>query len=65
MITFTLPWIIFMSSVDVLAYIQKKKKIFGNLVSAAAPVKSHVRFKIVYLFCCYKFNYFTMFIIAL
>ncbi|XP_023186129.1 protein DBF4 homolog A isoform X2 [Xiphophorus maculatus] len=28
---------------DVLAYIQKKKKIFGNLVSAAAPVKSHVK----------------------
>uniref|UniRef100_A0A3B5MPA5 DBF4-CDC7 kinase regulatory subunit n=1 Tax=Xiphophorus couchianus TaxID=32473 RepID=A0A3B5MPA5_9TELE len=27
---------------DVLAYIQKKKKIFGNLVSTAAPVKSHV-----------------------
>ncbi|XP_054903843.1 protein DBF4 homolog A [Poeciliopsis prolifica] len=28
---------------DVLAYIQKKKKMFGNLVSAAAPVKLHVK----------------------
>ncbi|XP_014839973.1 PREDICTED: protein DBF4 homolog A isoform X1 [Poecilia mexicana] len=28
---------------DVLAYVQKKKKIFGSPVSAAAPVKSHVK----------------------
>ncbi|XP_043973183.1 protein DBF4 homolog A [Gambusia affinis] len=28
---------------DVLAYIRKKKKIFGNPVSAAAPAKSHVK----------------------
>ncbi|KAM4735722.1 protein DBF4 homolog A isoform 1-T2 [Anableps anableps] len=28
---------------DVLAYIQKKKKIFMNLVSATPPVKSHVK----------------------
>uniref|UniRef100_A0A3Q2PRW2 DBF4-CDC7 kinase regulatory subunit n=1 Tax=Fundulus heteroclitus TaxID=8078 RepID=A0A3Q2PRW2_FUNHE len=30
---------------DVLAYIQKKKEVFGNQVSAAASVKSQVRFK--------------------